>query len=71
MGGAGWAKESVKRVVRAMAQPVTTWEQAPQSYRKLLFILGEQAASPAEGHKVNEFNFVTYPTNGWWVVPLP
>lgn len=25
---------------------------------------------PAAGAKVNQFNFVTYPTNGWWVVPL-
>ncbi len=25
---------------------------------------------PAAGSKVNAFNFVTYPTNGWWVVPL-
>lgn len=26
---------------------------------------------PAAGSKVNAINFVTYPTNGWWVVPLP
>jgi len=26
---------------------------------------------PALGSMVNEFNFVTSPTNGWWVVPLP
>ena len=25
---------------------------------------------PAVGYKVNQFNFVTYPTNGWWIVPL-
>ncbi len=25
---------------------------------------------PRAGYKVNEFNFVTDPTNGWWVVPL-
>ncbi|MCC6356053.1 MAG: hypothetical protein IT577_19370 [Verrucomicrobiae bacterium] len=26
---------------------------------------------PAPGSKVNAINFVTSPTNGWWVVPLP
>jgi hypothetical protein len=26
---------------------------------------------PPAGYKVNAFNFVTSPTNGWWVVPLP
>ena len=26
---------------------------------------------PATGSKVNAINFVTSPTNGWWVVPLP
>jgi DNA-binding beta-propeller fold protein YncE len=26
---------------------------------------------PATGSKVNALNFVTSPTNGWWVVPLP
>jgi len=26
---------------------------------------------PPEGYKVNELNFVTSPTNGWWVVPVP
>jgi len=26
-------------------------------------------APPAKGSKVNEINFVTFPTNGWWVVP--
>lgn len=28
-------------------------------------------APPLLDYKVNEFNFVTEPTNGWWVVPLP
>lgn len=26
---------------------------------------------PPSGYKVNEFNFVTSPSNGWWVVPTP
>lgn len=26
---------------------------------------------PFDNYMVNEFNFVTEPTNGWWVVPLP
>jgi hypothetical protein len=26
---------------------------------------------PPTGEKVNEFNFVTSPTNGWWVIRLP
>ena len=26
---------------------------------------------PPTGSKVNDFNFVISPTNGWWVVPLP
>jgi hypothetical protein len=25
---------------------------------------------PPEGYRVNEFNFVTSPTSGWWVVPV-
>lgn len=50
MGGESWAKDGVKRVVRAMAQPATTWEQAQESYRKLLFMLGEQTGVDEAGN---------------------